>query len=51
MTPGLFEDVQGAFSPLEKVEGLATGSSGEVWIALDNDGGEVESRLIRLPRR
>ena len=51
VTPSLFEDVQVAFSPLEKVEALAMTRTGDVWIALDNDGGEIDPRLIRLTRR
>jgi Esterase-like activity of phytase/LVIVD repeat len=38
-------DILDAFFPYEKVEGLAPTSQG-LWIGLDNDGGEVESRLI-----
>ena len=44
----LIADIRDAFSPLEKVEGLALTSLGELWVGLDNDGGEVESRLINL---
>ena len=47
----LFKDVQPEFSPLEKVEALAMTALGEVWVALDNDGGEVEPRLVRIPIR
>lgn len=36
----------GDFFPYEKIEGLAVTHDGHLWIALDNDGGEVESRLI-----
>ena len=36
------------FAPYEKVEGLAV--SGSLWVALDNDGGEFESRLVRYRR-
>jgi hypothetical protein len=38
-------DVSAEFSPFEKVEGLAVTPDGSVWAALDNDGGEVVSRL------
>lgn len=38
------------FFPFEKVEGLAITKNGELWIGLDNDGGEVESRLINKGR-
>ncbi len=37
-------DVVDEFSPYEKIEGIGV-SWGSLWIALDNDGGEVESRL------
>lgn len=43
-------DVLSAFFPYEKVEGLALTRSGHLWIGLDNDGGEVESRLIDTGR-
>lgn len=38
------------FFPLEKVEGLALTRRGYLWVGLDNDGGEVESRLINKGR-
>ncbi len=38
-------DVSAEFAPFEKVEGLAVTPDGRVWAALDNDGGEVVSRL------
>lgn len=38
------------FFPFEKVEGLALSRRGELWIGLDNDAGEVESRLINKGR-
>lgn len=44
----LLFDIRDAFSPLEKVEGLALTEDGDLWVGLDNDGGEVESRLINL---
>ncbi|MCA8968690.1 MAG: esterase-like activity of phytase family protein [Planctomycetes bacterium] len=34
------------FFPYEKVEGLAITKNGHLWVGLDNDGGEVEPRLI-----
>lgn len=40
-------DIRDAFSPLEKVEGLAL-IGGNLWVGLDNDGGEVEPRVINL---
>jgi len=43
-------DVLDTFSPFEKIEGLALTRRGQLWIGLDNDGGEVESRLIRTGR-
>jgi hypothetical protein len=39
-------DVLDEFFPYEKVEGLVLTPNGDLWVALDNDGGEVESRLI-----
>lgn len=41
-------DILGNFNPYEKVEGLAISSESGLWISLDNDGGEVESRLVNL---
>lgn len=38
-------DLLGAFFPYEKVEGLAI-LRGDLWVGLDNDGGEIENRLI-----
>jgi hypothetical protein len=46
----LFRDIEPDFAPLEKVEALAMSATGDVWVALDNDGGEVEPRLIRIRR-
>jgi hypothetical protein len=43
----LLRDVQPQFTPYEKVEGLAVTWCGDLWVALDNDGGEFESRLVR----
>ena len=43
----LLRDVQPQFTPYEKVEGLAVTWGGDLWVALDNDGGEFDSRLVR----
>jgi hypothetical protein len=43
----LLRDVQPQFTPYEKVEGLAVTWGGDLWVVLDNDGGEFESRLVR----
>jgi hypothetical protein len=43
----LLRDVQPEFAPYEKVEGLALTKTGDLWVVLDNDGGEFESRLVR----
>jgi hypothetical protein len=43
-------DLLGEFFPLEKVESLAVTKRGDVWAAVDNDGGEIESRLVRIRR-
>ncbi len=43
----LLKNVQPQFAPYEKVEGLAVTGDGDLWVALDNDGGEFESRLVR----
>lgn len=42
-------NILGDFFPFEKVEGLAL-QRGDLWVGLDNDGGEVESRLINKGR-
>jgi hypothetical protein len=47
VTKRLLRDVQPQFTPYEKVEGLAVTWGGDLWVALDNDGGEFESRLVR----
>src|SRR5687768_6085273 len=44
----LHTDLRAAFNPYEKVEGLTTTRSGALWVVLDNDGGEFESRLLKL---
>ena len=43
-------DLLDEFFPYEKVEGLAIDRRGDLWIGLDNDGGELESRLINKGR-
>jgi hypothetical protein len=48
VTKTLLRDVLPLFTPFEKVEGLTRAADGSLWIGLDNDGGEVESRLVRL---
>jgi hypothetical protein len=48
VTKTLFEDVLPAFAPYEKVEGLTATALGDVWVVLDNDGGEFESRFVRI---
>ena len=47
VTKRLLKNVQPQFAPYEKVEGLAVTWDGDLWVALDNDGGEFESRLVR----
>jgi Esterase-like activity of phytase/LVIVD repeat len=47
VTKRLLRDVQPQFTPYEKVEGLAVTWDGDLWVVLDNDGGEFESRLVR----
>ena len=47
VTKRLLRDVQPQFTPYEKVEGLAVTWGGDLWVALDNDGGEFESRMVR----
>ena len=44
----LVADVLDEFAPYEKVEGVAVTPSGDIWVALDNDCGEVESVLVNL---
>ena len=41
-------DVLDEFAPFEKVEGLALAADGDIWAALDNDGGELKSVLVNL---
>jgi hypothetical protein len=41
-------DILPLFSPYEKVEGLALTPIGDIWVGLDNDSGEVESRLMNI---
>ena len=47
VTKRLLRDVHPQFAPYEKVEGLAITWAGDLWVVLDNDGGEFESRLVR----
>ncbi|MEZ5964438.1 MAG: esterase-like activity of phytase family protein [Planctomycetota bacterium] len=42
-------DVVPAFFPFEKVEGLAL-VRGDLWVCLDNDGGEVDNRFVNTGR-
>jgi hypothetical protein len=42
-------DVQRSFFPFEKVEGLAL-LRGDLWVNLDNDGGEVANRFVNTGR-
>lgn len=44
----LLADVLADFFPYEKVECLAPTPQGDLWIGLDNDGGEVENRVVNL---
>jgi hypothetical protein len=39
-------DLLSDFFPFEKVEGLAVTPGGDLWVGLDNDGGEVQSKLV-----
>jgi hypothetical protein len=48
ITKTLKADLLRAFTPYEKVEGLTRTRDGDWWVVLDNDGGEFESRLLRL---
>jgi len=46
-------DIVAEFSPYEKMEGVAL-FQGQVWVIVDNDGGQLESRLRylgQLPNR
>ncbi len=45
----LVEDVLAEFAPFEKVEGVAI-VRGDLWVSLDNDGGEVANRFVNLGR-
>ena len=44
----LYQEVVEEFGPFEKLEGLAITRTGDVWGNVDNDGGEHESRFLRL---
>jgi hypothetical protein len=48
ITKSLFEDLIDEYFPLEKVESLVVTRKGDVWTALDNDGGEIEPRMVRI---
>ncbi|MGH9146603.1 MAG: esterase-like activity of phytase family protein, partial [Vicinamibacterales bacterium] len=50
VTKTLIRDVLPLFTPYEKVEGLTLTRHKDLWVVLDNDGGEVESRLVRIRR-
>ena len=41
----LVRDVLADFAPYEKIEGIVVGWFGDLWVGMDNDGGELESRL------
>lgn len=45
VTKVLVLDVVKEFSPYEKIEGIGVLPTGALWVALDNDGGALESRL------
>ena len=45
----LVQDVAADFFPFEKVEGIAL-IRGELWVGLDNDGGEVANRIVNKGR-
>src|SRR5262249_25044829 len=44
----LLFDVRDDFSPFEKVEGLALTRDHRLWASLNNEGGAVEPRLVRV---
>jgi hypothetical protein len=48
ITKTLFEDLADDYFPLEKIESLVVTQNGDVWTALDNDGGEIEPRMVRI---
>ena len=48
ITKELYADIRDEFAPFEKIEGMAKTPGDEVWVVLDNDGGEVESRLVEI---
>lgn len=45
LTKTLVRDVLPAFSPYEKIEGLAI-LRGDLWVNCDSDGGELENRFV-----
>ncbi|MCB9881413.1 MAG: esterase-like activity of phytase family protein [Planctomycetes bacterium] len=49
VTKRLVRDVQGNFFPYEKVEGVML-LHGDLWVNMDNDGGEVENRIVNTGR-
>lgn len=46
----LMADLLEEFTPFEKIEGLAVTREGRLWAVLDNDGGQIESRLVQFGR-
>ena len=44
----LLFDVLDEFTPFEKVDGLALSKSRRLWAVLDNEGGQIETRLVRV---
>ncbi len=50
VTKTLVRDLLPLFTRTEKVEGLAVTGHRDLWVVLDNDGGQVESRLVRIRR-
>lgn len=46
----LVADCVQEFSPFEKIEGIGISHFGDLWVNLDNDGGQVEPRMRNLGR-
>ena len=44
----LLFDILEEFTPFEKVDGLALTRSRRIWAVLDNEGGQIETRLVRV---
>ena len=44
----LWRNILPEFTPYEKVEGPGLTARGDLWVVLDNDGGEFESRFVRF---